>query len=207
MQNVAAILLAAGRSRRMGAFKPLLAFGESTVIESCITNFSGGGVETIVVVLGHRADELRARLKHLPIKFASNPDPDSEMSKSIACGVRALSEETRATLIAPADCPALPSVVIAQLIAEWRNGAGLLIPEFAGRGGHPVLIDLGYRDELLELDAERGLRGLFDRHRDLVQRVPVQSPYIARDLDTWDDYLALHREIFGTTPSQPIPGS
>jgi molybdenum cofactor cytidylyltransferase len=63
---IAAILLAAGRSKRMGAFKPLLSFGKQTVIESCIDSLRRGGVaaESIVVVVGHRADELKRRLDH-----------------------------------------------------------------------------------------------------------------------------------------------
>ena len=63
---VAAIVLAAGRSRRMGAFKPLLPFGPKTIIETCIDNLRGGGVEAVVVVLGQgpHADKLKAHLMH-----------------------------------------------------------------------------------------------------------------------------------------------
>ena len=72
-----------------------------------------------------------------------------------------------------------------------------MIPEYGGRGGHPVLVDLGFRDQLLQLDAEHGLRALFDAHRTQVQRIPVSSPFIARDMDTWDDYRALLEDAFG----------
>src|SRR5215210_4665782 len=88
--SVSAILLAAGRSRRMGAFKPLLPFGERTVVEACIGHLFEGGVETVVVVLGHRADEMRERLAHLPVSFALNTDAESEMGASIALGVAEL---------------------------------------------------------------------------------------------------------------------
>ena len=71
----------------MGAFKPLLPFGKQTVIEACIDYLRKGGAETIVVVLGHRADELRERLAHLPVLFALNPDPNSDMNASIAAGI------------------------------------------------------------------------------------------------------------------------
>ena len=74
----------------MGAFKPLLPFGHQTVIEWCIDYLRKGGVETIVVVLGHHAEEMRDRLGHLPVRFALNPDPDSEMSASIAAGTHGL---------------------------------------------------------------------------------------------------------------------
>ena len=72
----------------MGAFKPLLPFGNKTVIECCIDYLREGGVGDIVVVLGHRADEVRKRLESYDLSFALNPDPNSEMGASIAAGIR-----------------------------------------------------------------------------------------------------------------------
>lgn len=185
----------------MGAFKPLLPFGDQLVVEACINQLAGGGVETIVVVLGHRAAEMRERLAHLPISFAVNDAEGSEMGVSIARGVERVPAEAGAILIALCDQPAIPASVIRFLIEEWRQtGAPLLRPEFAGRGGHPVLIDSRFRQELLKLDPERGLRSLFDAHEEAVRRVPVDSPFVARDMDTWQDYVRLHREVFGNAP-------
>ncbi len=202
VEDIAAIVLAAGRSRRMGAFKPLLPFGPKTVIETCIDNLSGGGIEKIVVVVGQgpRADELKDHLQNLHLVFAINPDPHSEMSDSIACGVRALPETTRACIINPVDHAAVPSEVITQLIDEWMRGALLVKPTWNERGGHPVLVDLGFRNELLSLDPDGGLKAFFSAHHKQVKRIPVKSNYIARDLDTWDDYRALHQEVFGVPP-------
>ena len=198
---LAGILLAAGRSRRMGAFKPLLPFGPTTVIRSCIQNLQAAGVEDIVVVLGHRAGDVRESLKDLDLRFALNPDRESEMSDSIRCGVLELPTESKAILIALTDHPAVPPDAIRAIVHEWRSGHQLVIPEFQGRGGHPVLVDLRFRDELVNLDSNRGLKSLFAAHKGLVRRRPVNSPYIARDMDTWDDYRALHEEIFGTQPN------
>jgi len=75
-------------------------------------------------------------------------------------------------------------------------------PTSNGRGGHPVLVDLSLRDELLGLNPKLGLKGLFDKHNDEVKRLEVDSPYIARDIDTWDDYRALYIEVFGAEPSE-----
>jgi molybdenum cofactor cytidylyltransferase len=201
--DVAAILLAAGRSRRMGAFKPLLPFGESTVIESCLESLRSAGIEEIIVVVGHRADDVRKQLKDFDVKFVINPDPDSEMSASIARGIDRIESKAEAVLIALVDQPAVSGETIRQLIDEWRRThARLMQPEHNGRGGHPVLIDLVYRNELLTLDPERGLRALFDAHRKEVRRVPVESPYVARDMDTWEDYVGLHQEVFGVLPAE-----
>jgi molybdenum cofactor cytidylyltransferase len=187
----------------MGAFKPLLPFGKQTVIEACIDYLRKGGVETIVVVLGHRADEMRAPLRHLAVSFALNPDPESEMNASIAAGIRELPVTAKAVLLALADHPAVQPTVVSHLVAEWQNGGVLLIPTWQNRGGHPVLIDLRYRSELQNLDPNRGLRALFEAHPAEVKRLPVDSPFVARDMDTWDDYRALYKEVFAELPPEP----
>ena len=160
---VAAIILAAGRSQRMGAFKPLLPFGPKTVIETCIDHLRGGGIETVVVVLGHdpRGDKLKAHLHASNVTFAINPEPESEMSASIACGVRALPEGIQAVVINPVDHAAVPPEVVATLVSEWQQGARLVKPTWKDRGGHPVLIDLSFRDELLKLNPNGGLKTFF----------------------------------------------
>ncbi|HSK63104.1 MAG TPA: hypothetical protein VK893_04665, partial [Pyrinomonadaceae bacterium] len=89
------------------------------------------------------------------------------------------------------------------LVSEWKHGSRLLIPTWQNRGGHPVLIDLRYRAELQNLDPARGLKALFEAHRREVKRVAVDSPFVARDMDTWDDYRALHQEVFGEPPPAP----
>jgi molybdenum cofactor cytidylyltransferase len=185
----------------MGAFKPLLPFGNKTVIECCIDSLRDAGVETIVVVVGHRADDLRRHAQG--VRLAVNPDPDSEMGASIAAGVREIPDNAQATLIALADHPAVPATVVSTIIEEWTQGARIVIPTWQGRGGHPVLVDLSFRPELLSLPAMGGLRAFFESHRDAVRRIPVNSPFIARDMDTWDDYRALHEEATG----KPAPES
>ncbi len=200
--EIAAIILAAGQSSRMGAFKPLLPFGETTVIESTIEYLRQGGVETIIVVVGHRAAEIESQLQDGDVIFATNPHADSAMAASIHHGVQALANESEAVLITPVDHPAVPDEVVTRLIQEWRVGARLVIPTNQGRGGHPVLIDLSFRSELLDLDPARGLKSFFDAHRSEVTRVPVNSNYIARDMDTWDDYRSLHLEVFGVLPAK-----
>lgn len=202
VKSCSAILLAAGQSKRMGAFKPFLPFGKKTVIESCIDYLREGGVETIVVVLGHRADEVRKKLDHHGVSFALNPDPNSEMGASVAAGICELPTTAEATLIALCDHPAVPASVVSTLINAWTNGARLVIPTWQNRGGHPVLVDLRFKSELLNLGPSGGLRALFEAHPNEVHRIEVDSPFIARDMDTWDDYTSLHKEATG----EPAPG-
>ena len=199
---VAAIILAAGRSQRMGAFKPLLPFGPSTVVESCIEKLRDGGAETVVVVVAQdaRATALRNHLRNANVIFAVNSDPESEMSASIAAGVRALPGSTEAVIINPVDHAAVPAEVVEMLIAEWEQGAPLVKPTWNDRGGHPVLIDMNFGHELLSLDPKLGLKTLFSNYQDQTRRIAVNSNYIARDMDTWDDYRALHLDVFGVLP-------
>ncbi len=201
-ESVAAVLLAAGRSRRMGAFKPLLRFGGVTVVEACVANLLEAGALEVVVVVGRRGDGIRAALAgEARVRFAVNDTEGSEMGLSVARGVEAVSEDASAVLVALVDQPAVPPHAIRNLIeTHARTGARLVLPEWRGRGGHPVLIDLSLREELLTVVRERGLRALFDAHRTEVVRLPADTPLVARDMDTWDDYVALHAEVFGEPP-------
>lgn len=183
----------------MGAFKPLLPFGDKTVIESCLDYLRE--VQNIVVVLGHRADEIRLQ----NVTIAINPDPDSEMGASIAAGIREINKDVKCVVIALVDHPAVPAEVVSKLIAEWKSGAQIVVPTWQNRGGHPVLVDLKFRDELLNLDRTGGLRAFFQNHRNRLKRLPVDSPFIARDMDTWDDYRALHEEATGKPAPEPAP--
>ena len=201
MHDIAAIILAAGRSRRMGQFKPLLPFGNQTVIESCVGNLRTAGIEEIVIVVGNRAEDIRETLNSVPVTFVINPNPDAEMSSSIKLGVGAISPTAKAVLITPVDHPAVPSSIMRSLVSHWRTGDKLIQPEFEGKGGHPVLIDLAYTHELMNL-GEEGLRSLFKSRRQEVLRLPVESPFVAQDMDTWDDYLCLHEAIFGYKPAE-----
>jgi CTP:molybdopterin cytidylyltransferase MocA len=185
----------------MGVFKPLLPFGNQTVIESCVLNLKGGGVDEIIVVTGHRAEEVKKQVEDLNVKFAFNPKEESEMSESIAYGVREIYQNAKAVFIALVDQPAIPSKIIKQITqARDITKKRLIVPTFQGRGGHPVLLDLSLKDELLNLDSQKGLRWVFEIYKDEVLRLEVDSPYIRNDIDTWEDYRSLHKEVFGVEP-------
>ena len=187
----------------MGAFKPLLEFPRGrTVVEACIENLRGGGVEEIVVVVGHRAAEMSDALAHLGVRVALNAEAASEMSVSLERGASLVSETAESILVALADQPAIPPGAIGYILeARRRTGAPLIVPTWEGRGGHPVLLDARFRAALGRLDPRRGLRGLFEEHEAETLRLPVASPYVVRDMDTWEDYHALYGEIFGSAPA------
>ena len=135
-----------------------------------------------------------------------NDEPESGMGVSVARGVERLPGGAGAVLIGLVDQPAVPPEAVREIVAAHvETGARLIIPTWEGRGGHPVLVDLAFREELLRLVPRRGLRALFEARRAEVLRLPAASPYVARDADTWEDYRALYEEVFGVAPPPARP--
>ena len=157
VRPIGAVVAAAGRSSRMGEYKPLLPFDGSTVIRRCIANLRSAGAEEIVVVTGYRGDELAAHLAECGVVTVHNPRyAETEMFDSLCLGLRALRRDCRTILLTPGDVPLVaPETVKALLEAE----AGFACPVCAGRRGHPVALDAAYRGALLAYGGEGGPRG------------------------------------------------
>ena len=142
-EPLAALVLAAGRSTRMGTLKPLLRFGALTALEQAVQRLQEGGVSDIRVVIGHGGATLRAALPNLPVRWITNPDPDRGMLSSVVAGVATLRAERDAFLLLPADIPLVSPATIAALLAEWRRHQPpppVLYPLYRGKRGHPPLI-------------------------------------------------------------------
>ena len=142
-EPLAALILAAGHSSRMGTLKPLLRFGALTALEQVVRRIQEGGVSDIRVVIGHGGATLRAALPDLPVRWITNPDPDRGMLSSVVAGVATLRAERDAFLLLPADIPLVRPETIAALLAEWRRHQPpppVLYPLYRGKRGHPPLI-------------------------------------------------------------------
>ena len=196
---ISAILLAAGESKRMaGAFKPLLKWGKRTVIETCIDNLRNSRLAEIIVVLGHRESEVRARLAGAGVEFAINRDYQKGMVSSIQTGLSLVSPQSDAVLVALADQPMVGSQVINQLIDAYEQGGKkIALPTHAGKHGHPIIISADYIDEIMQLDtaADDGLRTVIDAHRDEILEVPIDSPEVLEDIDRPEDYERLSKQV------------
>lgn len=189
-----AVILAAGESRRMGTQKLLLPFGEATVVEAVVRTALASGVDRAVAVLGADREAIRARLEPRGVDFAVNERFPDGMLTSIQAGFRALPPEAEAAVVMLGDQPFLPPSVVDTVIRGRReSGKGIVIPVFRGRRGHPVLVDLKYRAEVLSIDPADGLRRLMRGHPDDVAEVEVDDPNILRDLDTPEDYSGLKK--------------
>lgn len=193
---ISAILLAAGESRRMGRLKQLLPFGPKTVIETCLDALLASRVSEIIVVLGHRHQEIQSHIEHLPVKVVINEHYAQGMSSSVICGVRAISSSARAALIAVVDQPLVTPDIINRLIEAYRNSEKkIVIPAYRGRGGHPIIIDIAFRQNILAIDPERGLRQIVYSHPQDVLRVDVETDAVIQNMNTWADYQRLLERI------------
>lgn len=190
---ISGILLAAGESKRMGGqFKPLMKWGRTTVIDTCIRNLKKARLDEIIVVLGHREADIRARCSHSGVSFVVNPDYKKGMISSVKTGISIASSQTDAFLIALVDQPMLPGDLINQLaiIHDDNPDARITVPVYQGRHGHPIVISKSFEPEIMALDDDspEGLRALINRHRDEITEVEVASPVVLEDIDTPEDY-------------------
>ena len=186
---ISAIILAAGESRRMGSFKQLLSYGDKTIVETVVDNLLECKIDELVVVLGHRAEEVREVLKDYPIKIAVNDDFRLGMLSSVKCGITKVSNKSNAIIDALGDQPFIKKGIVDRVIDEFLSGdKSIVIPTYERRRGHPVIIDLKYRDEIMNLDDELGLRGLMLDHPDDILHIEMSEGEIIRDMDYPKDY-------------------
>jgi len=186
-----AIVLAAGESRRMGTQKLLLPFGETTIVRAVVGTALASRVDRVLAVLGADRDAVRQELEPLGIDLAVNEDFKMGMLSSVQAGFRALPADAEAAVIMLSDQPFLPARVADAVVDAFkRSGRGIIIPTFQGRRGHPVLVDLKYRDEVLALDLSDGLRQLMRSHPGDIFEAEVDDANILRDMDVPEDYAA-----------------
>ena len=187
-----AVVLAAGESRRMGTQKLLLPFGDTTVVGAVVRTALASRVGGTIVVLGADRDAVRGELADRGVGFAVNADFQLGMLSSVQAGFRSLPAGARAAVVMLGDQPFLAAGVVDAVIAAYEeSGQGLVIPTFGGRRGHPVLIDLKFRDEVLGLDQADGLRRLMQSHPGDIREVEAGDANILRDLDTPEDYVGV----------------
>jgi molybdenum cofactor cytidylyltransferase len=189
---ICAILLAAGRSRRMGTQKLLLPFGGSTVIARVVDAFLGAQINTVVVVVRPEDQAIHSALGARPITFTTNADPASDMLGSLRCGLRALPSNASVIVACPGDMPALHSGLVSRMLEAFLVcGRGILVPVHRGRRGHPLFFASHYQQEILASYDGIGLRGLLQARPADVIEWPTEEAAVVQDLDTPTDYLAI----------------
>lgn len=189
-----AIIPAAGLSRRMGRSKPLLPFRGGTLIGAVIDVLKTAGVPSILVVIRQDDARLADWLAAREIPRAINPRPERGMLSSLWTGVEALggvselAARVSGLLVTPADHPSFSADTVERLLDVMSAGAGLAVPLFEDRRGHPLMIAPRLIAETLELDLDQGLRQLAQRHPEELVEVPVADPGVVGDIDTPEEY-------------------
>jgi len=190
---ITAVLLAAGRSRRMGRQKVLLPYAGTTVVEHIIDVLQRGGVDEVVVVTGHQADRVRQVLENAEVTLAHNDGYDEGMLSSIRCGMRAAKPHASGYLITLGDQPSLRVEVVSAMSKAFGamppRSKVILVPTFEGRRGHPILVERSFRDTVMTCFDGEGLRGLLRAAADRVHPVLVTGPEVLHDMDRPEDYL------------------
>jgi len=189
-QRVAALILAAGLSSRMGELKPLLPLGDGNVLESTTASFFKAGVTDIYVVIGHAAARIRDNYKDAGrVHLIYNEVYEAGMLTSVQAGMRAMEEGISAFFMMPADYPLVNQKTIGSLARAFESAAAsIIVPTFLGRTGHPCLISLRYREEILGGEFPHGMRTLLQRHEREILYLPVEDEAILWDMDTPDQY-------------------
>lgn len=192
---VAGILLAAGVARRMGSAKVLLPWHSRPLIRHLAEVALASGLAEVIVVVGHRADEVAAALRDLPVRVVHNAAYADGQSTSLRAGLAAVNEHAVAALVLLADQPLLTSEVIDALLATFQATAAPIVAACAaGRRGNPVLFARELFSELATIGGDEGARSVIAAHRKGLRCVEVDEAVLA-DVDTPEEYEALRRSL------------
>jgi molybdenum cofactor cytidylyltransferase len=203
--SIAALILAAGSSSRMGGgrHKLLLPLGDRPVLAHTIEATLASQARPIVVVLGHQVEQVRDQISPYldrPDVFSiENTDYLRGMSTSLRAGIQALIDRENkdgppghslaGVLIMLGDQPLMTARILDTLIAsKHTTGKRILIPFYNGERGNPVLFDASLFPELLEITGDGGARSVIERHRSEVARIELGASMASFDVDTWDAY-------------------
>ena len=199
----AAIILAAGRSSRMGAFKPLLPVDGQTVVERTIGIFKKSGIESIFVVTGHRAPEISRTIQSSGVRIVENIEYETGMFSSVKAGVRSLNAETSgAFFITPVDiCLVRPLTVRLLMQAFEKNSGKILHPCFDSKRGHPPLIPISLAPVILENKSNAGLETILEKSEYPAVDVHVPDRHILLNMNSPQDY----EDVLSQYQYQDIP--
>lgn len=188
---IAGLVLAAGCSvRHQGTSKLLLPFMDRTVVRACVRAAAAGSLRPIVVVVGHRAEEVREAVAEEGVELVENPGYREGVAGSLSIGIRHLSAhpEIEAVAILLGDEPTVSPAVIRDVVVGWRSsGVAVARAVYRDRPGHPVIVDRALFPMLRGLEGDRGLGALLGARGIRFQPIHIdrEAPV---DIDTPADY-------------------
>jgi molybdenum cofactor cytidylyltransferase len=191
--RISAIILAAGKSQRMGQPKMLLPWRDTTVLGQVAKTFNLAGISDIIIITGGDREVVEADVFGLAIQFpvraVFNPSfEQGGMMSSIQAGFAVLPPDCEAVLIGLGDQPQLEVITLRDILAaNVKTRTGIIVPSHENRRGHPVLLDVIYRSEILNYDPQSSLRDFLNAHHKEICYVEAGAS-VLRDLDTPQEY-------------------
>jgi molybdenum cofactor cytidylyltransferase len=190
----AVVVLAAGDSSRMGKPKALLDWHGRPLIEHVLATAREGGCMKLFAVLGKDADSIRKGAKLDGVTVLVNKHPEAGQVSSTRLGMENLDFSTDCCVVWPVDCPLVKASDVRALIDTYAktraNLMRILMPVHKGKRGHPMLVDIGFRQPFMELKAGETARKVIDDNHTQVREVPTDNPGVLVDIDTITEYEA-----------------
>lgn len=199
-----AIILSAGLSSRMNGFKPLLKFGGVTAVEMIIRTFISAGIEDVLVIVGHRAEEIVNVLKKESVRCILNEKYKEGMSSSVLKALSEIDKDSKGFFLIPVDIPLIKIKTLELLKEEFLKGEkGIIYPQFKGKKGHPPLISTKYKNNIIKNIGSGGLREVLSLYEKDSSTIEVIDNGILLDMDTLEDYNnLLNYFTFYDTPNE-----
>jgi molybdenum cofactor cytidylyltransferase len=197
-RRVAAVVLAAGRSTRMGAVNKMLAeIGGKPLVRIAAEQAIASRAQPVIVVTGHEREKVDATLKGLPVRLVHNPDFSQGLGSSLKAGIAAVPAESDAAIVCLGDMPQVDAALIDRLIAAFdpERGALVVVPSIDGRRGNPVVWSRRFFHDLMSIQGDVGARHLIGNYAEAVVEVPVTGDAALIDVDTPESLSAVKAEI------------
>jgi molybdenum cofactor cytidylyltransferase len=197
-RRVAAIVLAAGRSTRMGGPNKLLAeIGERPLVRIVTEQALASRAGPVIVVTGHERAKVEAALAGLKVRLTHNPDYAAGLSTSLKAGLSALPASADGAIVCLGDMPQVTAGLIDRLVDAFdpERGALVVVPTIEGKRGNPVVWSRRFFPDLMALEGDVGARHLIATYADVVAEVPVEDSAALTDVDTPDALQAVKAEL------------
>jgi molybdenum cofactor cytidylyltransferase len=192
--RIAGLVLAAGRSTRMGGPNKLLEeINGKPLVRIVAEHALASRAKPVIVVTGHQRERVEHALAGLPVTFAHNPDFADGLSTSLKAGIKAVPADADGAIVTLGDMPQVSATLIDRLIAAFdpERGALVVIPTIEGKRGNPVLWARRFFSDLLAVEGDVGARHLISGYAEAVTEVPVEDASALTDVDTPEALIAV----------------
>jgi molybdenum cofactor cytidylyltransferase len=205
--NIAAVVLAAGRSRRMAPHNKLLIADRTgkPIIARVVDNVLSSKARPILIVTGHQPREIEQAVGGRPVRYVHASDYAEGLAASLKAGIAAVPPEAAAAIVCLGDMPLVTGRMIDRLLEAYdpQHGRLIVMPTFRGKQGNPMIWDTRFFPEIMEISGDSGARFLVGKHADVLAEVEMADDAVVRDFDTPESLATLPQRL----RPDPLPAS